>query len=203
MVADLLNPVEKFLKFEFLLQNMAIKLKPKELHAKYEKYCEDNGLHPEKKIEFTANMEQYGFKYSMINGYNGYRITVEQLKTLAECRKWLHALDSDDLDETDTDPDDDNDGVDLSDKSVDVSVAYTKLLTKYNALLRQVNGIKNKGFGVLFNEEEDAIFAHNDDDDSDDEDEKEVEIVAKVPRKKNKDLSKKEIDDCLVTIDFL
>eukprot|EP01039_Chlorochromonas_danica_P011458 gene11458-12813_t len=205
MVADLLNPVEKFLKFEFLLQNTAIKLKPKELHAKYEKYCEDNGLHPEKKIEFTTNMEQYGFKYSMINGYNAYRITVEQLKTLAERRKWLHALDSDDLDETDTDPEDDNDGVDLSDKSVDVSAAYTKLLTKYNALLRQVNGIKNKGFGVLFKEEEDAIFAHNDDDDDSDEEEEdeEVEIVAKVPRKKNKDLSKKEIDDCLVTIDFL
>ena len=51
--------------------------------------------------------------------------------------------------------------------------------------------------------EEDTIFAHNDDDDSDKEEKVEVEIVAKVPRKKKKDLSKKEIDDCLVTIDFL
>ena len=55
---------------------------------------------------------------------------------------------------------------------------------------------------MLFKEEEDTIFVHCDDDDSDDEEE-EVEIVAKAPRKKNKDLSEKEIDDCLVSIDFL
>lgn len=82
IIADLLTPIEKFLKFEFLLQNKSVKLKPKELHARYEKYCEDNGLHAEKNIEFTTNMEQYGFKYSMINGYNAYRITVEQLKKM-------------------------------------------------------------------------------------------------------------------------
>ncbi len=82
-------------------------------------------------------MEQFGFKYSMINGYNAYRITVDQLKTLAERRKWLHALDSDDIGEKDTDT--------LSDKSVDVSAAYTALLAKYKALLNQVSGIKKKG----------------------------------------------------------
>ena len=124
------------------------------------------------------------------------------MKTLAERRKWLHALDSDDIDEKDTvDVDDDSDGVDLSDKSVDVSAVYTALLAKYNALLNQVSGIKKKGFGVLFRDEEDELYVHdNYDDDSDDEEE---EIVAKPAKKKNKDLSKKEIDDCLGTIDFL
>jgi len=203
MIADLLTPIEKFLKFEFLLQNKSVKLKPKELHAQYEKYCEDSGLHAEKKIEFTTGMEQFGFKYSMINEYNAYRITVDQLKTLAERRKWLHALDSDDIDEKDTDDvDDDFDGVELSDKSFDVSAAYTALLAKYKALQNQVSGIKKKGFGILFRDEKDELYVHdNCDDDSDDEEE--VEIVAKPAKKKNKDLSKKEIDDCLGTIDFL
>jgi hypothetical protein len=189
------------------LQNKSVKLKPKELHAQYEKYCEDSGLHAEKKIEFTTGMEQFGFKYSMINGYNAYRITVDQLKTLAERRKWLHALDSDDIDENvtdDIDGDDDSDGVDLSDKFVDVSAAYTALLAKYNALLNQVSGIKKKGFGVLFRDEEDELYVHdNYDNDSDDEEEEEEIIVAKPAKKKNKDLFKKEIDDCLGTIDFL
>jgi hypothetical protein len=89
----------------------------------------------------------------------------------------------------------------LSDKSVDVSAAYTALLAKYKALLNQVSGIKKKGFGILFRDEEDELYVHdNYDDDSDDEEE---EIVPKVAKKKNKDLSKKEIDDCLGTIDFL
>jgi len=49
--------------------------------------------------------------------------------------------------------------------------------------------------------DEDKLYVHdNYDDDSDDE---EVEIVPKVAKKKNKDLSKREIDDCLGTIDFL
>jgi hypothetical protein len=86
----------------------------------------------------------------------------------------------------------------ISDKSIDVSAAYTKLLWKYNALLKQVNGIKRKGFGVLFKDDPED---EDDPDDDDDEEEDEVKIVAKVPRKKEpikkepvkKNLSKKEI----------
>jgi hypothetical protein len=91
------------------------------------------------------------------------------LKKLAERRKWLHALDSDDIDEKNTDDaDNDSDGVDLSDKSVDVSAAYTALLAKYNALLNQVSGVKKKCFYVLFRDEEDELYVHaNYEDDSD------------------------------------
>ena len=56
----------------------------------------------------------------------------------------------------------------------------------------------------MFRDEEDELYVHdNYDDDSDDEEEEEEEIVAKPAKKKNKDLSKKEIDECLKTIDFL
>ncbi|RYE57683.1 MAG: hypothetical protein EOP48_05260 [Sphingobacteriales bacterium] len=205
MIADLLTPIEKFLKFNFLLENAPVKHKVKDLYAKYEKYCDDNTLHVDSKIEFTAGMKQYGFNFKMINGYNCYRITVDQLKEIAGRRKWLHELDEIETDEVaaeDDDDDADDNGVDLSDKSVDVSAAYTKLLSKYNALLRQVNGIKNKGFGVLFEDDDEQQYIHSsfDDDSNDDEEEK---IVAKVPNKKTKDLSKKEVDECLATIDFL
>ncbi|RYY44020.1 MAG: hypothetical protein EOO06_18845 [Chitinophagaceae bacterium] len=83
IIADLLTPIEKFLKFEFLLENAAVKLKVKDLYAKYEKYCEDNALHAESKIEFTSGMRKYDFNFNMINGYNCYRITVDQLKDIA------------------------------------------------------------------------------------------------------------------------
>jgi hypothetical protein len=62
--------------------------------------------------------------------------------------------------------------------------------------LKQVNGIKRKGFGLLFKDEVEYIEPEDDD-----------EIVAKVPRKKvpvstKKNLSKKEISDCLDTLKF-
>jgi hypothetical protein len=44
MVVDLLSPIEKFLKQEFLLPSREIKLKIKELYSRYEKYCEDSDL---------------------------------------------------------------------------------------------------------------------------------------------------------------
>jgi hypothetical protein len=72
-------------------------------------------------------------------------------------------------------------GIDITDKSIDVSAACTKLLRKYNALLNQVNGIKKREFGVLFKDDPED---EDDSDDDSDDDEEEVKIVAKVPRKK-------------------
>jgi hypothetical protein len=129
VIADLLNPVEKFLKIEFLLRNMEVNSKIKDLYAKFEKFCEDNKLHCETMIEFRSGMKQYGFDFKMICGYNCYRITVDQLKAVAEKRKWLHDLDKD-QNETDSDDEDDEDdeedeafnkGIDVGDKSVTIS----------------------------------------------------------------------------------
>jgi phage/plasmid-associated DNA primase len=68
MIADLLNPIEKFLKHEFLLANREIKLKIKQLYTIYEKYCDDNGLRVEIPAEFRAGMTQYGFNFKTIGG---------------------------------------------------------------------------------------------------------------------------------------
>ncbi|RYG96621.1 hypothetical protein EON65_54135 [archaeon] len=64
-------------------------------------------------------------------------------------------------------------------------------MAKYNALLRQANGIKRKGFGVLFDDDDEQQHIHSSFDDNSDDEEEEEEIVVKVSRKKTKDLSKK------------
>jgi hypothetical protein len=92
MVADLLSPIEKFLKQEFLLPSRDIKLKIKELYIRYEWYCDDHDLIAET-LEFRSGMKQYGFYLKTISGYNCYRIIVDQLKTVATKRKWLSDLD--------------------------------------------------------------------------------------------------------------
>jgi hypothetical protein len=93
MVADLLSPIEKFLKQEFLLPSRDIKLKIKEFYSRYEEYCDDSDLRAETPTEFRSGMKQYGFDFKIINGYNCYRITVDRLKSVAAKRKWFHDLD--------------------------------------------------------------------------------------------------------------
>ena len=44
-------------------------------------------------------------------------------------------------------------GVDTTDQSVDVSAAYTNLLAKYNALLKQTNNKKVRKFGMVYLED--------------------------------------------------
>lgn len=52
------------------------------------------------------------------------------------------------------------------------------LLRKYNVLLKQVNALKKKGFGVLFKDDDEQ-----NEDDEDGDEEEEVKIDAMVPRK--------------------
>ncbi len=190
MVTDLLSPIEKFLKFEFLLSNIPIKLKIKEPYSKYEKYCGDNGLHLETLTEFRSDMKQYGFDSKVINGYNCFRMPIDKLKSIAEKRKWLHDLDKDVADD-DTDGEDFNKGVDLLDKSVDVRAEYNKLLRKYNELLAQRKGIRD----LLTTDDEREWLQDEDYDDDDDEDL--LVVVKKTSRKKQKHLITEEIDDCI------
>ena len=224
MIVDLLNPIENFLKQEYLLKNKSVKAKVKEFYNEYEQFCNHHKLRSETKTEFTTGLRQYGFNFKCICGYNCYRISIEALKTIATKRKWLHELDKDEMNEEFiVQDDDDEEGVDTSDKSVDISVAYTQLLAKYNQLLKQTTGkkikkfddnddeyeeitikrqIKRKGFGVINKDEEDyldeIIIAKKTKEDD------EEEYVEKVPKKRsNKRLSKKEISNCLDTLKFI
>lgn len=99
VTADLISPVEQFLKFEFLLKKKHIRCKPKDLYLLYEEYCENNGYRCESKIHFVDGLRQYGFNHRLIAGYNQFRICVENLQAVAVKRNWLHELDSEDIDE--------------------------------------------------------------------------------------------------------
>jgi hypothetical protein len=126
ITVDLLTPVEKFLKIEFLLKNKPVKMKTKALHTKYEDFCEKNRLYSETATEFRSLMQQYGFEFKPINGYNQYRIEVADLQKVADKRKWCHDMDKDlygdardthDDDDEDDDEDTENKRVVLSDLS--------------------------------------------------------------------------------------
>eukprot|EP00981_Chlorochromonas_danica_P013994 scaffold7211_cov247-Ochromonas_danica.AAC.10 len=186
MIADLLSPIEKFLKTEFLLPHRPIKMKIKELYEKYEKYCDHNGLKSETPAEFRTGMSQYGFNFKLISGYNCYRISVDQLKAVATKRKWVHMLDKDFVEGAilfGDDGEDTNFGTDVPDNSVDMSEEYAELKKKYNSVLAKFNSTRRRGFGIVIKRPEDEMEVEYDskkglrsesdsdsDSDSDDED---------------------------------
>lgn len=132
VIADLLSPIEKFLKIEYLLKNKPIKMKTTVLYAKYECYCEKNGLKSETALEFRSTMQQYGFAFKLISGYNQYRIEVADLQKVADKRKWCHDMDKDmygDAKETYDDDEHEYDTkndkrVELSDLSAEEQIEY-------------------------------------------------------------------------------
>ena len=93
-VSELLTPLEKFLKLNFLLRNTGINEKLKTLHELYKRF--DDGKYAMTSIQkFSSNMRELGFKYKPMNGYNTYNITFDELQKMATKRKWLSDLDND------------------------------------------------------------------------------------------------------------
>jgi hypothetical protein len=90
IVAELLTPIEKFLKFTFVLRNANINMKVKELYQHFKDYDNSNISIQ----RFCTLMRELGFEYHKINGYSIYKINFNELETLAKKRKWLHVLDS-------------------------------------------------------------------------------------------------------------
>jgi hypothetical protein len=66
LIADLLTPIEKFLKKEYLLKKKNVRSRVKNLYDEYEVFCNENGLHCETKIEFTTGLKQFGFNLSVL-----------------------------------------------------------------------------------------------------------------------------------------
>jgi hypothetical protein len=92
--ANLLHPVYKFLKFEYVLKNQGIeKIKPAELHLIYEMYCRDNNIkYVMGKNDFIKKLENVEIKLTKA-GTNYIRVSCEELKAISIKNKWLCAYD--------------------------------------------------------------------------------------------------------------
>jgi len=97
LIAEQLLPIEKFLKFEFLLQNKSINDKVINLCSAFKGYHANNPFINNEKfnsISFNSLMREIGFNCYKSNGYYKYNISVESLKKFADKRKWIHEFDS-------------------------------------------------------------------------------------------------------------
>jgi hypothetical protein len=94
IISELLPPIEKFLKFNFVLRNASINMKLKDLWMQYKEF--DHGKSENVSIQrFSEQMRELGFEYSKQDGYSTYKISIDELNNIAKKRKWLHELDKD------------------------------------------------------------------------------------------------------------
>ena len=140
-IVDLMSPLEKFLKFHYLLKKKEIKRTIKELYLEYSEFIKTKkeDQHIESPAEFRTEMKNLGFEFKPIGGYNSYRITVDQLEECAKKNNWRHELDNDMLkihQETEEEDELLDYGVDKSDKSVHLSL--DEQIKHYSNLLQSL-----------------------------------------------------------------
>jgi hypothetical protein len=114
-----LDSVYKFLKDEFILTKKDIKRQTvQELYDWYVGYC-NNAKRMYKiknKIEFNNTLSDVGIKWKQSNCQNVYKMSYDDLKKISDKLHWVH-----ELDEYKTTDESYDNGIDKSDKSVDVN----------------------------------------------------------------------------------
>jgi len=132
LCADLISPLEKFLKFNYLLRNKSINMKVVDLFKLYLTYANEDKRGAISAQEFCKQMRNLGFEHQLLHGYNRYKVPLEDLKEIAVRKKWLHELDKDLMEKDD---DEENDYVMRSEHN-ELKAEYDELKAKYDALVK-------------------------------------------------------------------
>ncbi len=129
-----LDNVFKFLKDEYVLSKKEIdRMTVQNLYDRYIAYCSLKQLKVKSKIDFNNTLSDVGIKWKKSNGQNVYKVTLDELINLSNKFHWVHELDE--YNEENDDCDEYENGIDKSDKSINVKL----LLEEKIELLEDVN----------------------------------------------------------------
>ena len=148
--ANLLDPVEKFIKSQYLLKNRGIeKTRTTELYKHYIDFCSSIVHKPLTNVLFYAKLKSLlKFESKKINGYQYYCVTLDELKALAEKNKWLC-----EFDEVETEAESDDTFIDEEEESpldygvkpsVNYEVLYHEAMKKIAFLENEVKNLKSE-----------------------------------------------------------
>ena len=139
-LADRLNPLYKFIKFNYLLKDKPLDDKPKTLHDDFKVYCKMLDIKPVTKHMMTKNLREVGIDYSKTS--RKYQIEVKELDLLAKKFKWYS---EDDLEELSSN--------DIYNDELEESISYIStaehnkvvknMNSKYEELLKLYNELKH------------------------------------------------------------
>lgn len=88
-----LDKVYEFIKNEFILKNESIKHTAKELYDLYQHFCTQNLCKKVDRNKFWETLKCVGIEYKKSNGNNWCKISIEDLKEIANKNHWIHELD--------------------------------------------------------------------------------------------------------------
>ena len=146
--AELLTPLEKYLKFEHLLKKVPLKGKVKTFFEDFGMYCDSNNHYKFSTIqEFSQSMRELGITYKPLNGYNSFNFSVDDLKVLANKKKWLHDLEEIEEPKTINNPEN---GI-KNDISIDVKKMYEDKIKELEAIIANTKKTKSKKIKVIKN----------------------------------------------------
>jgi hypothetical protein len=106
-ISKRLDTVYQFLKDEYVLKNTALFIKPKDLFLDYSQYGINKQLPKiHDLIEFRTKLEQVGITCVIASKArtNYYKVSIEDLKKIADEKKWIHENDLEDFDTFDDKP---------------------------------------------------------------------------------------------------
>jgi hypothetical protein len=94
---NLLNPVYKFIKFNFIMCDKPINTQTKELYEQYITYCQKTEQRESKKRKFISLLREVGITYKTKNSKCIINYSCEQLKEIADKFKWMFDDDSEEF----------------------------------------------------------------------------------------------------------
>lgn len=98
-ISELLHPVHKFLKFNYLLYNKCIENIPtRKMLDDYNIYANNRELKPLSIRKFNDAMREINLSYTNKNSKTYWNVSLDELKLLAERRGWLCDTDGDEID---------------------------------------------------------------------------------------------------------
>jgi len=92
-LADRLDIVYKFLKEEYILKKTGLNHLLSDLYTEYVEYCKINDKKVLSKTKFNRKLNEVGINSKKSNGHIKFKVTIDDLNTLAEKNKWIHELD--------------------------------------------------------------------------------------------------------------
>jgi hypothetical protein len=103
-ISKRLDSVYLFLKQNYILQNKGVDDKLTEFYLEYCSFCSSNNKKSLQKTDFISRLSEVQINFYKSNGYNKYKITLEQLKTIADKNNWINEFDEFEEGETKINP---------------------------------------------------------------------------------------------------
>lgn len=113
-ISKRLDTVYAFLKENYILEKKNVDEKLSDFYLLYQEYCLTKNKRGCGKTDFTTKLSEIQINYYKSNGYNKYKISLEQLKLIADNNNWIteideyaeeestHIIDDDEKNEIDT-----------------------------------------------------------------------------------------------------